>query len=109
MKRPEKTKARYYRIQAAILEKVQYGRGRPKANKPREIVGYRYGIVAQIKQKREAIEKKRQEAGCFVLLTNVPTEGEMAHSGSEVLKVYKDQHGVERNFAFLKDPLIACS
>jgi transposase len=106
LKRLEKTKARYYRIEAGILEKVQYGRGRPKANKPREIVGYRYEIVAQIKEKREAVERKRQEAGCFVLLTNVPTEGEMAHSGSEVLKVYKDQHGVERNFAFLKDPLI---
>ncbi len=106
LKRLEKTQARYYRIQATILEKVHYGRGRPKANRPREILGYRYEIVAEIKEKREAVEKKRQEAGCFVLLNNVPQEGEMAHSGSEVLKVYKEQHGVERNFAFLKDPLI---
>ena len=106
LKRLEKTKTRYYRIEAGILEKIQYGRGRPKANQPRKIAGYRYEIVAQIKEKQQAIENKREEAGCFVLLTNVPTEGQMAHSASDILKVYKDQHGVERNFAFLKDPVI---
>jgi transposase len=47
--------------------------------------------------------------GCFVLLTNVPTEREMAHSAREVLRAYKEQHGVEQNFAFLKDPLIVNS
>jgi len=50
-----------------------------------------------------------QELGCFVLLTNVPTAGEMAHSAGEVLRAYKEQHGVEQNFAFLKDPVIVNS
>jgi transposase len=50
--------------------------------------------------------KARQASGCFVLLTNVPAEGEMAHSPEEVLAAYKEQHGIERNFGFLKDPLI---
>ena len=50
-----------------------------------------------------------QEAGCFVLLTNVPTAGEMAHKAGEVLRAYKEQHGVEQNFAFLKDPVIVNS
>ncbi|MCL0075770.1 hypothetical protein M1O17_02685 [Dehalococcoidia bacterium] len=47
----------------------------------------------------------REAAGCFVLLTNTPTEGEMAHSRADVLVAYKEQHGIERNFGFLKDPL----
>ena len=57
----------------------------------------------------EVIARKMQEAGCFVLLTNVPTQGEMAHRAGEVLRAYKEQHGVEQNFAFLKDPVIVNS
>jgi len=48
----------------------------------------------------------RQAAGCFVLLTNVPEEGEMTHTPAEVLAAYKEQYGIERNFGFLKDPLV---
>jgi transposase len=44
-----------------------------------------------------------------VLLTNVPTQGEMAHSAGEVLRAYKEQHGVEQNVAFLKDPVMVNS
>src|SRR6266568_8122433 len=47
-----------------------------------------------------------EEAGCFVLLTNVPTAGDMAHSAREILTVYKEQHGTEQNYGFLKDPVI---
>jgi len=30
----------------------------------------------------------------------------MAHSPTDVLMAYKEQQGIERNFGFLKDPLI---
>jgi len=53
--------------------------------------------------------RQAQEAGCFVLLTNVPTQGEMAHSAGGVLRAYKEQHGVEQTFAFLNDPVIVNS
>src|SRR4029450_13685027 len=46
---------------------------------------------------------------CFVLLTNVPTAGEMAHRAGDVLRAYKEQHGIEQNYGFLKDPLIVNS
>ena len=49
------------------------------------------------------------EAGCFVLLTNVPTTGDLAHSARDVLAVYKDQHGTEQNYGFLKDPVLVNS
>ena len=50
-----------------------------------------------------------EEAGCFVLLTNVPTAGDLAHSAREILTVYKEQHGTEQNYGFLKDPVIVNS
>ena len=73
------------------------------------IKALRYGLQITLHERAEVIAHKRQEAGCFVLLTNVPTVGEMAHRAGEVLRAYKEQHGVEQNFAFLKDPIIVNS
>jgi len=44
-----------------------------------------------------------------VLLTNVPIAGDLAHSARDILTVYKDQHGTEQNYGFLKDPVIVNS
>ena len=52
------------------------------------------------------MEQKRVQAGCFVLLTNVPSEGKEAWDAKKILSSYKEQHGVETSFRFLKDPLI---
>jgi transposase len=68
-----------------------------------------YRLKATLRAQPEVVMRKRQEAACFVLLTTVPTQGEMAHSAGEVLRAYKEQHGVEQNFAFLKDPVIVNS
>ncbi|MFH1117218.1 MAG: transposase, partial [Pseudomonadota bacterium] len=65
----------------------------------------RYGLSIEMEVDEEAIRKLRDEAGCFVLITNVPREGAGAHNAKELLTIYKDQHMVERNFAFLKDPV----
>ena len=53
-----------------------------------------------------AIQKLRDLAGCFVLLTNVPIEGEQAIDSAGLLRTYKGQYSVESDFAFLKDPLV---
>ena len=44
-----------------------------------------------------------------MLLTTVPTAGELAHSARDILTVYKEQHGTEQNYGFLKDPVIVNS
>ena len=49
------------------------------------------------------IENLKEEAGRFVLISNVES-GE--HSAAGILKIYKEQYGIEKNFRFLKDPLI---
>lgn len=93
-------------ITVSVEEKVYYARGRPPKNGTRKVAGVRYILKARIEEKEEQIRRKREEAGCFVLLTNVPRQGDMAETGAELLQAYKEQHGIERNFSFLKDPLI---
>ena len=50
-----------------------------------------------------------EEAGCFVLLTNVPTAGDLAQSAREILTVSKEQHGTEQHYGFLKAPVLVKS
>ena len=53
----------------------------------------------------------REEAGCFVLVTKVPRvqEQEGGYDSRATLQTDKEQHGMERNFGFLKDPAIVDS
>ncbi len=95
-----------HNIIAFVEEKKYYGRGRPPKNGRRKVSHTRYTVTAHIEEKADHIAQKRAEAGCFVLLTNVLTQGEMAETGEELLQAYKEQNGIERNFSFLKDPLI---
>ena len=106
LKRLANTPSSYYAITGNIEEKVVYQRGRPPKNAPRKIRERRFLITPKITDKKEAIQKKRQEAGCFVLLTNRPKTGDDGQSAQQLLETYKGQSGVEHNFGFLKDPLI---
>jgi DNA-binding MarR family transcriptional regulator len=99
----------YHRLEVTVEEQPVYGRGRPSAHKPRPITAMRYRLKTAISPQTERIARLEEEAGCFVLLTNVPTVGELAHSARDILTVYKDQHGTEQNYGFLKDPLIVNS
>jgi transposase len=99
----------YHWVEVLVDERPKYGPGRPSQKQPRVVKALRYGLQATLHERAEVIARRTEETGCFVLLTNVPTEGEMAHSAGEVLQAYKEQHGVEQNFAFLKDPVIVNS
>lgn len=96
----------YHYCECAVKEKPTYVRGRPPKNGERRVAKTRYVLEGRLVEREDEVERVREAAGCFVLLTNVPTEGEMAHTPEEVLAAYKEQHGIERNFGFLKDPLI---
>jgi hypothetical protein len=78
--------SRYHQVEVAIEERPPYGPGRPSAHKPRVIKAWRYRLQATLHERAEVIARKMQETGCFVLLTNVPTQGEMAHSAEEILR-----------------------
>jgi transposase len=99
----------YHQVEVAVEACPQYGPGRPSRHKPRPIKAISYRLKPTLRVQPEVLLRKSQEAACFVLLTNVPLQGEMAHSAREILHAYKNQHGVEQNFAFLKAPLIVNS
>ena len=99
----------YHRMEVTVEERPVYGRGRPSAHKPRPITAMRYRLKTVISPQTERIARLEEEAGCFVLLTNVPTAGALAHSARDLLTVYKDQHGTEQNYGFLKDPVLVNS
>jgi len=101
--------AAYHLLDVAVEERPQYGRGRPSTTKPRTVKVMQYGLKATVRAQSECIARMYEEAGCFVLLTNVPTAGDLAHSARDVLTVYKEQHGTEQNYGFLKDPVIVNS
>jgi transposase len=99
----------YHGVEVCIEERPQYGPGRPSQTRPRVVKVLRYGLQVTLHERVEVIARKRHETGCFVLLTNVPTTGEMERQAGDVLRAYKEQHGIEQNYGFLKDPLIVNS
>ena len=103
-----KTKCKYYVLNTQIEQRPRYKRGRPTGG-IKEVKQMRYGLLATITEDETAVSKLRQQAGCFVMLTNVPKDGEERYDSKEILKAYKDQYGIEQNFGFLKDPVIVNS
>jgi len=93
----------FHQISVTYENRQVYGRGRPSKNGQPRVQGTRHRVIVEVSENQAAIEKLRETAGCFILLTNVPCENK---KGLEVLKIYKEQDGIERNFGFLKDPLV---
>jgi len=62
-----------------------------------------YKLKGKVEIKTEEIEKKIQEAGRFILATNILDEQKL--KPQEILEKYKNQQASERGFGFLKDPL----
>ena len=65
-------------------------------------------LTTTIVEAPEKVAPLRDQAGCFVLLSNLVEEIE-AWPADELLKLYKSQIGIEKNFSFLKDPVIVNS
>ena len=87
----------YHLVDVTVEERPIYGRGRPSSHKPRTIKTMHYRLKTTIKPDAERIRRREDEAGCFVLLTNVPTAGDLAHRARDILTVDKAQHGTEQN------------
>ncbi len=97
--------ATLHEVVVEIQPRPQYGKGRPKADGTRTLKAMRYGLSISARLDKQAVNRLREEAGCFVLISNTLAEGTGAISARELLTIYKDQHTVENNFAFLKDPV----
>jgi transposase len=102
-------KGRFHELVISVESLEKYAKGRPKADGPRVCKGMIFKLNARIEPNTEAIAKAERETGCFVLISNTPAEGDRSIPSKELLKIYKDQHHIERNFGFLKDPAIVNS
>ena len=96
----------YHRIQAEITEIPRFGRGRPAKQQPRVPSRIEYGVTLRIEEDPEKLKGPRMEAGCFVLITNISETHEEIGPAEGILRLYKEQIGIERDFGFLKDPAI---
>lgn len=106
LKRLQAIKSPFHQINGVVEERIGYTRGRPRKDGTQRVRDRRYKVCAQIIEDPEAAALKRAEAGCFVLISNRPLDGNDGQTAEQLLKSYKDQDGVEQNFRFLKDPLI---
>ncbi len=102
----QQSRTAYHTLEVQVEEQPQYAPGRPRKDGSQTLKVMHYGLVVRVLEDHPAVEQRREQAGCFVLLSNLPTEGEKAYSGAEMLRTYKEQHGIERNFSFLKDDAI---
>jgi transposase len=97
--------ATFHQMAVEIEPRAHYGKGRPKADGTRALKEITYRLKVALTLNEGAIERLRHEAGCFVLISNTLGQGTGSISARKLLTIYKDQHMVERNFAFLKDPV----
>ena len=103
--RAEKFSDRLHTVTAAVCPVEVRRRGRPPANRPAP-TNTRYELSWELTENAAGVARERSLAGCFVLLSNVPTEGPGTMDAARLLRTYKGQYGVESDFAFLKDPLV---
>lgn len=101
----QKLSTRLHQVCASIHSKEVRKRGRPPKNGPAPTQTV-YRVEWTIRENASEVARLRALAGCFVLLSNVPTDGEGAMDGAALLRTYKGQYGVESDIAFLKDPLV---
>ena len=100
----------YHNCDCSIEKVAKFGRGRPVKDEPRTPTGYEYQLHLKITPDPEKVEPLRLQAGCFVLISNLNSAKDLENfSAQELLRLYKDQDGIERNFSFLKDPVIVNS
>ncbi len=98
----------YYTPLTHVVECPKYKRGRPKKDGSRSLDKMMYIVKSELEE-TEAATELRKQAGCFVLICNVPSSGSKKYSSYDVLRAYKDQYGIEQNFGFLKNtPIVNC-
>ncbi len=78
-------------------------RGRPRTSVPPQEVWTVHGTISVVEA---AIRTEAERKAKFIVATNVPAT---QRSAEDLVRLYKAQGGVERGFAFLKDPLFLAS
>ena len=101
---------KYHSVRSEVVEVPRFSKGRPKKDQPRKPSRIEYMLSFRIEEDEHKLQRPRMEAGCFVMITNLMDENEkLIYSSEKLLRMYKEQYGIEKNFGFLKDPVIVNS
>jgi transposase len=87
------------------LEPRYAGRGRPRPGAAP--TSHEIFITATCLLDEPQFQQAVERSASFIVATNVLEHAQL--SDEELIAIYKDQHSVERGFAFLKDPLFLAS
>lgn len=102
---PKKTDL--FQISTSVEKVAKYRRGRPKKGEKRVPEKHEYRLKLSFEEDKAKIHTLREEAGCFILLSNLVSPSEKTEwNAGDLLRLYKDQSGIEQNFGFLKNPVI---
>ena len=101
-----KTLPIWLRVASTVKSHPHYaGKGRPSKHQLPDRQTWQ--VQAQVTVDNEQVEREAQRQARFVVATNVLDSTEWPDE--RTIAVYKAQSGVERGFAFLKDPLFLAS
>lgn len=88
-----------------IHEHKKYGQaGKPTPDTPATLS---YTMEAQLRVEQDNYDAEVFKRSMFILATNQQVNG--AAEEEQLLRVYKEQHSVERGFRFIKDPNVVAS
>ena len=96
----------WLRVQAHLVSHPKYRQpGRPRKDVPPDREAWQ--IEATLAVDAQAVTRAVRRKASFLVATNVLDLTQL--QDQELIQTYKDQHSVERGFAFLKDPLFLAS
>jgi transposase len=93
-------------VQTQLVAQPKYRQpGRPGLGAPPDRTEWQ--IVATLAVDEAAVAQAVRRQASFLVATNILDPAQL--SDQELIQTYKEQHSVERGFAFLKDPLFLAS
>jgi transposase len=101
-----KTCPAWLQVESVLVMQPKHRRpGRPRKDAPPDHVEWQ--ILTTLAVDEAAVARQARRKAAFVVATNVLDPAQL--SEYELIRIYKEQHSVERGFAFLKDPLFLAS
>jgi transposase len=101
-----KTRPAWLQVESVLVMQPKYRRpGRPRKDAPPDQVEWQ--VLTTLAVDAAAVARQARRKAAFVVATNVLDPAQLADH--ELIRIYQEQHSVERGFSFLKDPLFLAS
>jgi transposase len=96
----------WLQVESVLVMQPKHRRpGRPRKDAPPDHVEWQ--VLTTLSVDAAAVAREARRKAAFLVATNVLDPAQL--SDHELIRIYKEQHSVERGFSFLKDPLFLAS